>query len=180
MQSTKEISGSSTMGDILEAYPSAQRALFQAYHIGGHGCSRCSFDANETLQEVLSRHRVLDVQGALNVIKESAEADRKIEISVQEAAELLKAGKAKLIDVRPDFEADMASIEGALPLSQELGNEMMRSWAKDSHVIFHCHHGVRSLEYAAYFAGHGFTNAKSLAGGIDAWSEQIDSKVARY
>ncbi|MHB2018322.1 MAG: rhodanese-like domain-containing protein [Candidatus Xenobia bacterium] len=168
------------MQDILEAYPSAQRALFQAYHIGGHGCSRCSFDPRETLQEVLSRHRVLDVQGAVNVIKESAEVDRKLQCTVQEAAALLKGGQAKLIDVRPDFEADMASIEGALPLTQELGNEMMRSWAKDTAIIFHCHTGVRSLEYAAYFAGHGFTQAKSMAGGIDAWSEQIDAKVPRY
>jgi hypothetical protein len=36
------------------------------------------------------------------------------------------------------------------------------------------------MDAASYFAGHGFTNVKSLTGGIDAWSATIDSTVPRY
>ena len=43
-----------------------------------------------------------------------------------------------------------------------------------------CHHGVRSLDAAAYLRGHGFVNAKSMSGGIDAWALQIDPSTPRY
>ncbi len=36
------------------------------------------------------------------------------------------------------------------------------------------------MDAASYFAGHGFTNVRSLTGGIDAWSQSVDNKVPRY
>ena len=36
------------------------------------------------------------------------------------------------------------------------------------------------LDAAAYFAGHGFANAKFMRGGIDAWSQEVDASVPRY
>ena len=36
------------------------------------------------------------------------------------------------------------------------------------------------MDAAAYFQGHGFTNVKSLRGGIDAWSAEVDPKLPRY
>ena len=42
------------------------------------------------------------------------------------------------------------------------------------------HQGTRSLDAVAYFVGHGFSEAKCLAGGIDAYSEQIDPSLPRY
>lgn len=178
MQQTKEINGQSTMADVLEAYPSAQRALFQRYHIGG--CSSCGFQPDETLEEVLKNHRVLDVAGTIEFIKESAEMDKKLQISPTEASELLKAGKAKMIDVRHEFEFETARVEGSQLLSQRLMQEMMQTWPKDETLLFMCHHGVRSLEAAAYFVGHGFRNARSVSGGIDAWSKTVDASIPRY
>ncbi len=43
----------------------------------------------------------------------------------------------------------------------------------------YCHLGVRSLDGAAYLQSLGF-NACSLAGGIEAWSCEVDPKVRRY
>jgi rhodanese-related sulfurtransferase len=51
---------------------------------------------------------------------------------------------------------------------------------KAQRIVVYCHHGTRSLDSAAYLAGHGFTNVKSLAGGIDAWSCEIDQELPRY
>jgi Rhodanese-like domain len=51
---------------------------------------------------------------------------------------------------------------------------------KDTPVVFHCHHGQRSLDAASYLAGHGFKNARSLTGGIEAWSIEVDASVPRY
>ena len=36
------------------------------------------------------------------------------------------------------------------------------------------------MDAAAYFQGHGFENVKSLRGGIDAWSAEVDPTLPRY
>ncbi len=63
----KTISPQSTMRKVLEAYPGAQHALFQRYHIGG--CNHCGFEPTETLAEVLRRNDVVNVQEVINHIK---------------------------------------------------------------------------------------------------------------
>ncbi|MGB0582746.1 MAG: rhodanese-like domain-containing protein, partial [Limisphaerales bacterium] len=52
--------------------------------------------------------------------------------------------------------------------------------AKDDLLVFCDHSGNQSIDAAAYFVGHGFTNAKFLRGGIDAWAQEIDPKMRRY
>ena len=51
---------------------------------------------------------------------------------------------------------------------------------KSTPIFFYCHLGQRSLDAASYFAGHGFKNVRSMTGGIDAWSLEVDSSVPRY
>jgi monothiol glutaredoxin len=47
-------------------------------------------------------------------------------------------------------------------------------------LVFHCHHGGRSQSAAEHFRGRGFTNVHNMAGGIDAWSREVDATVPRY
>ena len=47
-------------------------------------------------------------------------------------------------------------------------------------MVFYDHAGASSIDAAAYFAGHGFANAKFMRGGIDAWSQEVDASVPRY
>ena len=47
-------------------------------------------------------------------------------------------------------------------------------------LVIYDHTGARSMDAAAYFQGHGFENVKSLRGGIDAWSTEVDPKLPRY
>lgn len=103
-----------------------------------------------------------------------------MEISVQEVHQALEADAIRLIDVRGEDEWNAARIEGATLASKELVNEMMESWDKDTPIVFYCHSGVRSLHAVHFFAQKGFTNVKSMAGGIDAWSVEIDPDVPRY
>src|SRR5215469_11335357 len=56
-------------------------------------------------------------------------------------------------------------------------DQKMQISPKDREFVFVCHHGVRSLDAAAYFAGHGFENVRSLADGIDGWSVQVDPEL---
>jgi rhodanese-related sulfurtransferase len=166
-----------TMGDLVAQFPGAQRALFRAYHIGG--CSSCGFQPNETLAQVCERNEGLPVSEVIVTLENAKAADEKIEVSPKEAEELVKAGKATFVDVRTREEFDAVHIEGSQFLTQDLMHQL-GGWDREIQIIFVCHHGVRSLDAAAYFAGHGLENVRSLTGGIDAWSCEIDEKLPRY
>ena len=173
------ITSESTMKEVLDTYPSAQRALMRRYHIGG--CSSCGFAPEDKLGEVLSKHNVMAVDEVIAHIQESHEQEQRIQISPQDLAGLLKGDPApRLIDVREPHEQDIAKIDGALSGSQELIQEMMSSWEKDTPIVTYCHHGIRSMEAASYLIGHGFSNVRSLTGGIDAYAEQVETALARY
>jgi len=173
-----QITGSSTMQEVLTAYPSAQRALFQKYHIGG--CQSCGYQPDEALESVAKNHGIQDVGEILAFLETSAQADAKMRISVQDAAAAMKGeNPPKMLDVRTPQEHQLASIEGAQLFTQETNAEMA-GWPKDTEIIFTCHTGPRSMDAASFFAGHAFTNVRYLEGGIDAWSQHIDNTVPRY
>ena len=173
----KDLSGGWTMQQVTTVFPSAQRALFQKYHVGG--CSSCGFQPTDTLGTVAMNHG-LDVNEVVEHIKRSQEMEKNIEVTVQETAELLKQGKIKLLDVRTPEEYAIASVQGSLLIDQALVQEIMETWPKDTAIVTMCHHGIRSLDAAAYLRGHGFMNTKSMRGGIDAWAGHVDSSIQRY
>ena len=47
-------------------------------------------------------------------------------------------------------------------------------------VLCFCHHGASSAQVVAFLERAGFASAYSLAGGIDAWSRDVDPGVPRY
>src|SRR5262249_24378075 len=173
----KDLSAAWTMEQVTSVFPSAQRALFQRYHVGG--CSSCGFQMTDTLGTVVMNHG-LDVNEVVAHIQRSQEMEKDLEITVAETAELLMQGTIKLLDVRTPDEFRIASIQGSVLVDQALAQEIMQSWPKDTPIVTMCHHGMRSLDAAAYLRGHGFTNAKSMTGGIDAWALNIDSSIPRY
>jgi rhodanese-related sulfurtransferase len=178
MQATAAISGEMTMRELLEVSPGAQRALFRKYHIGG--CASCGFRPDETLSEVCARNENLPVTDVIDYLLASQEEDRQMQISPTELATALRDGGARLIDVRTREEFEAARIEGATLLNQNLMNEILSQWDRNGLIVFADHKGARSMDAAAYFAGHGFTHARSLRGGVDAWSREIDPSVPRY
>ena len=85
-----------------------------------------------------------------------------------------------LVDVREPWEFEICRIEGAklVPLGALAGS--LNRLPEVDEVICYCHHGMRSLDAAAWLRFQGFEKAKSLAGGIERWSLEIDSNVPRY
>ena len=176
--STLDIRPDMTMEQIMQRAPSAQRALFQRYHIGG--CSSCGFEPGDTLAKVCKDHNILDVNEVVTTIVNAEQADRNVEIGVVQVKAWLDAGEDfSLIDVRTPEELRIARLEQAEPLDYQNSGKYM-SLPKDRRIVFMCRSGMRSLDVAAYFRGHGFTQAFSMTGGILAWSEQIDPRVPRY
>lgn len=43
-----------------------------------------------------------------------------------------------------------------------------------------CHHGARSMQVAAFLRARGFNHVANIAGGINAWSAELDPSIARY
>ena len=165
------------MGELVKEFPGAQRALFRAYHIGG--CASCGFRPDETLAEVCARNENLPPAEVIATLNSARAEDERMQLSPAEAAELVKEGKARLVDVRSKEEWDAVHIPGSTFFTQELMHEV-GGWPREQLIIFVCHHGLRSLDAAAYFAGHGVENARTLRGGIDAWSSEVDPTLPRY
>jgi rhodanese-related sulfurtransferase len=106
-----------------------------------------------------------------------------LEIDVNGVAALQAAGDDfLLLDVREPDEYAVASIAGSvlIPLSEL----QQRSGELESHrdrlIIVHCHHGGRSLRVTQALLAAGFEKVQNMAGGIDQWSQQVDSTVPRY
>lgn len=179
MNSTPTLAPQSAMQEVLAAYPGARRALFRKYHIGG--CSSCGFAPEETLTQLCARNGNLNVAEVIAHIEAAAETDRQLEISPPAVVELQKAGgKLRLLDLRTREEWDAVHLPDAEFVTQELIQELMGRSGQEGLLVFYDHRGATSIDAAAYFAGHGFNNAKFLRGGIDAWSIEVDATVPRY
>jgi adenylyltransferase/sulfurtransferase len=85
-----------------------------------------------------------------------------------------------LVDVREPWEWNLGHISGAtlLPLS-----ELARSVASldpSMETVVYCHLGTRSQAAAERLIALGFRRVYNLAGGIDAWSSDVDPGIPRY
>ena len=86
----------------------------------------------------------------------------------------------QLLDVREPAELAIVSIPGcvAIPMREVPGR--LAELDRDRPIVVMCHSGVRSRHVAAFLLANGFERVYNLAGGIDAWSTDIDSKLPRY
>ena len=106
-----------------------------------------------------------------------------IEISARDAAsrrENAPPGECILLDVREDKELALSRIDGALHIPMNDIPRRMGEIDQRKEVIVFCHHGQRSLRVAAFLKQQSFPTVRSMAGGIDAWSVEVDPTVPRY
>jgi rhodanese-related sulfurtransferase len=104
-----------------------------------------------------------------------------IEILPREVKARMDRGEQFLfVDVREPWEHQTAHIEGAklIPLGQIPANFGELDAAED--VVLFCHHGMRSLDAAAWLRSQGVEGARSMTGGIERWAVEIDPKVPHY
>lgn len=107
------------------------------------------------------------------------------QMTVQELQALAKEGPLNqpgrpwLFDVRGDDERRVAALSIARPLD-DAGRRIIDGLAHDTPIIFHCHTGRRSQAAAERYRRKGYTRLYNLAGGIDAWSREIDPAIPTY
>ena len=105
-----------------------------------------------------------------------------LEITPTEVKRRLEAGEElSLIDVRELAEHQICRIDGAtlIPM-RDVSKQFDRLEEAPMPLIVFCHHGVRSLTVVSWLREQGLTDCLSMAGGIDAWSREVDPTVARY
>ena len=86
-----------------------------------------------------------------------------------------------LVDVRTEPERAVAAIEPSLHIGLDRFVERAPAEIpRDRDVVVYCHVGARSAQAAVWLKASGWSRTRSLAGGIDAWSEQVDAEVPRY
>lgn len=167
------------MGEVLERFPGAKRALFARYHIGG--CQSCSYDDTETLEEVCERNENLPVEEVIEHILAAHENDQKILLEPVDLKALLEGDeKPRLLDLRTREEFEAVTLPGSELFSNDLLQEIFGHEDKEKTIVLYDHTGDKVLDPAAYLIGHGFNNTRALRGGIDAYSQEADSSVPRY
>jgi rhodanese-related sulfurtransferase len=112
-----------------------------------------------------------------------AEIDPAWEVSIENVKRMRELGEEfLLLDVRQPEEYNVARLEGAMfiPLGDLPAALPQLGEYADRTIITLCHRGMRSLQAAVFLRQQGFERVKSMAGGIDEWSERVDPAVPRY
>jgi rhodanese-related sulfurtransferase len=93
---------------------------------------------------------------------------------------ILRNEELVLIDCREPTEWEYCRIDGAqlAPMSRFL--QFAPDLDPDIPTVIYCHTGVRSVFVASYLQNQGFAEVVSMAGGIDAWSREVDPTIPRY
>ena len=86
----------------------------------------------------------------------------------------------KVIDVREPDEHEIAHVDGAALFPLSTLSQRFTELDPNQRYYIHCKSGVRSMKALHFLREHGFKHLKNVRGGILAWSEEIDSGVARY
>jgi molybdopterin/thiamine biosynthesis adenylyltransferase/rhodanese-related sulfurtransferase len=136
---------------------------------------------NPTITELIDYDTFCGIPQAVAAEKELADEAPIAEITVEELKSKLSSGeKVTLIDVREQFEWDIARIPGAklIPLG-DLHSRMSELDSADT-IYLQCKSGVRSATAARELQRAGFSKLLNVQGGILAWADRIDPSVPKY
>lgn len=111
------------------------------------------------------------------------------EISAREVNEKRQSGESFVwLDVREPWETRRVAVKDPgivfTPLNEIAERRLdalpPEALEKDALIVIQCHTGVRSAQVAAWLRQQGWTNAFSLAGGVEAWANDVDPGIGRY
>jgi adenylyltransferase/sulfurtransferase len=102
------------------------------------------------------------------------------QITVKELKARRDAGEdVFLLDVREPYEFQIAQIGGKL-IPQNDVPQRLAEIPRDREIVVQCRSGARSQRIAEFLKQSGYTQVVNLAGGILAWSDEIDPSVQKY
>jgi adenylyltransferase/sulfurtransferase len=153
-------------------------------------CPACG--THPTITELIDYDQFCGIEkpasvGPLEVARDKAVGDAPVvdgipQISVEALKRKLDAKEdVFVLDVREPHEVPIANIGAPLIPVGELARRVDELAAmKDREIVIHCRSGARSQKAALILKNAGFTHVENLAGGILAWADKIDPKMAKY
>jgi len=139
-------------------------------------CPLCG--TNKTITELI------DYEFFCGVAPEQKKTVHIEEIDVEDVEEAIKSGKIPadidLLDIREPFEAKIAQIPNSKQISLAEFSQRMHELDSAREIWLYCKDGARSGKAWKMLYDAGFRKIKNVAGGIDAWSEDIDPNTPRY
>ncbi|MFM2240562.1 MAG: Thiosulfate sulfurtransferase GlpE [Pseudomonadota bacterium] len=100
------------------------------------------------------------------------------------AAQQASTGPLIVLDVREPWELQTASVTPAgfelLSIPMQQVPARLSELDRTRPVACLCHHGSRSMQVASFLVQQGFEHVANIAGGIHAWSSQVDPAVPTY
>ena len=123
---------------------------------------------------------LIDYEAFCGVTPRVEEEPVQLEISPQETREQLDRKQIVLVDVRERWEWDIGHIAGSRLIPLGTLAAQVDALPKDAEVVLYCQHGARSRQAALFLQDAGFAKARSMKGGIAAWSREVDSSVPQY
>lgn len=85
-----------------------------------------------------------------------------------------------LLDVREHWEFETCHIEGSTQIAMNTIPARIEELDEDAEIVCICHHGMRSMQVAAFLERKGFGQVTNLTGGIHAWAVQVDGTMPTY
>ena len=85
-----------------------------------------------------------------------------------------------LLDVREPWEYAHCHIEGSTLMAMNTIPARLDDLDEEAEIVCICHHGMRSLQVAAFLERNGFEKITNLTGGIHAWAVQVDGDMPTY
>ena len=165
------------MEEANRIFPEIHSLLFKQFHIG---MPVSKYKPEETIGSVCKAHNV-PIQTALDALnKEFSEKNISI-ITCEDLKKLIDQGnKPVMLDIRESWESDISKIEGSHIINSENNEHVLSSFEKDREMVLIDWKQDRSPSFQKWLSQQGYTNVKCLEGGIDLWSEKIDTRLNRY
>ena len=144
------------------------------------GCPLCG--ASPSIHEIEPARHPTDCVIPSAPTRSMSSAEVPLEVSVTEASRLRQAApeQTMIIDVREPFELAICRVEGAEHIPMRQIPEQVEALPRDKHLLILCHSGGRSYRVTEFLRARGISAVSNIAGGIDAWAEEIEPGMARY
>jgi adenylyltransferase/sulfurtransferase len=124
---------------------------------------------------------LIDYEQFCGINPSEERVEEAFEISAPQLKSWLDEGRpVTVLDVRNPPEFDINRIEGSTMIPLPELQDRLGELDPAATIVAHCHHGMRSAKAVHLLRQMGFSRAINLAGGIDAWSVQVDPSVPRY
>jgi adenylyltransferase/sulfurtransferase len=136
-------------------------------------CAVCG--KNPTVTELIDYEDFCGV-----VSDEATQAAMGSTVTPAELAAQLSNGGVRLVDVREPHEWEISRISGAELIPLDVLPSRLSELPQTEPIVLYCKTGVRSAEALALLKQSGFSTAKHLGGGINAYARTVDQSIPQY